>query len=818
MAEGGRLPHLQRPVYSNIDSVSQPAPGPARSGQTVSNAGQSYQSSNSSLTAQQSQPVAQKISTESLPRPVQRPDDNSFQYTTSNYNPPSADRQFTVKEEGVSNPRYLRFSINSIPLESSKCTEIGLPVAAVWQPLADLNSEDEQPSVIEGNPFRCSRCMAYVNPFFKFVDGGSKVVCNICGMKLDTPEIYQRDRASRPELYSGTYDFVAPKDYLNRPSQVPTYLFCVDVSAGALALGLVQQVVSSIQAILDYLPVPERTLIGVVTFDSSIQVYKLLNNGELLEILMTDIDDPFIAEPIQGFCFNASTERDALDSFLSKLLAWPFQGGSKQTLSTGTILHALKSSVLKSHGGRAVIFTSQNGAIGKYSLPSRPEFKINLNEKEKAFAPNDLYLTLSQELSSEDICVDIFACGPGTHNNNLGFLCSQTGGDLYYFPNYKAEVDGERVYYMITRILTRTQVSQVVMRARCSNGLSVDYYVGKYKRKGPVEMEIACLDSDKAFTIMMKYDEKLTEGSEHFIQCAMLYSSSSGQSLIRIQNGRISATQSIPQIFKSADTDTINTIFLKSSALQIFEQGLSVVRESWNSNIIKVLVTHRHTLGDADKSKILVPENLKLLPLYCNTSMKLPGLTLANIPFELRCASIHNILGLGVLNARFLAYPRIYALHDLITQEHDPGCISQSGSIILPRLVGCSAEFLKADGVYLINNGDTLMFFIGKAATEEFISQVWGMDSVTTLASNQEYWQLQDLQNEESQRVLAILEEIRKRNPGAYPALYYHFDGQNDEHGFRRLLVEDNNLNEFSYGDFLMKLHKIVISKVSKEN
>jgi len=70
--------------------------------------------------------------------------------------------------------------------------------------------------------FRCTRCHAYVNPFFKYTDGGNTAVCNICSKASRVPAEYfsplaatgeRMDKQSRPELSKGVYDMVAPANY-----------------------------------------------------------------------------------------------------------------------------------------------------------------------------------------------------------------------------------------------------------------------------------------------------------------------------------------------------------------------------------------------------------------------------------------------------------------------------------------------------------------------------------------------------------------------------------------------------------------------------
>ncbi|OMJ75185.1 hypothetical protein SteCoe_25735 [Stentor coeruleus] len=797
MSEGSRLPHLQRPYYQTSEPVNVPTPAPVP------------------------KPVQreQKIQTESLPRPLNRQDEHLGVFTTLGQLPPSPDSLFSVKEQGISNPRILRLTLNSIPTESGICSNIGLPIAAIWQPLAELSPDDEQIQKVENIPFRCSRCFAYVNSFFKFTDNGRKCLCNICGMSLDTPEVYMKDKASMPELYAGTYDFKAPADYSNRPVQMPLYLFCVDVSVPALQSRIIYQVIASITALLDCLPYPERTLIGLITFDSTIQIFKVAANGELSEIVMTDIEDPFISESVSGCCYNVGTDRDKLDSLLYKLSEFSFPNTTKQSLSPGAILHAIKEHMLKARGGRVLMFTSQSGLIGKLNLPQKTEIKPVHTEKEKAYHPSESYLQLGQDCCGEDICVDIFACTNQQINSaSLASLCSQTGGDFYYYPGFKAEVDGEKLYYQIVRVLTRPQGSQVVMRARCSNGLSVDYYLGKYKRKGPVEMEAACIDSDKSIAILLKYDEKLNEATDYYIQCAMLYSTAQGERLIRICNGKFFATRSIPNILKAADVDTVTNAFIKISVQNIYEMPLNIIRENWHSNVIKLLIAHRQSLGDNDFSKVLVPETLKLIPLYCNSALKQPGLTLANVSLDMRISSLYNLLSIPVYGSRLLLYPKIYSLGDIQSQTHQPGTFSENSLVILPSLFGNSHEFLKSDNVYLMNNGEILLVVIGKNASHDFILNVWGFDGPEELFNNPDYWQIGNNDNEENQKVMMVIQDIRARNPGVYASLYFYFEGLSaDDTMLKKMLVEDNSVSELGYGDFLMRIHRVVVNKIRKD-
>jgi protein transport protein SEC24 len=145
--------------------------------------------------------------------------------------------------------------------------------------LAVLGEGEEAVPVIDyaTGPVRCGRCMAYVNPFWQFVDGGAGFVCSVCGMKGEVPVEYRcnldangmrRDRQDRPELCRGSVEYVVGKEFLVRPIHDPCYLFAVDVSYAAVMSGLTQAAVDAIRSSVEVMK--EGTVkVGVMTYDAS---------------------------------------------------------------------------------------------------------------------------------------------------------------------------------------------------------------------------------------------------------------------------------------------------------------------------------------------------------------------------------------------------------------------------------------------------------------------------------------------------------------------------------------------------------------------
>ena len=55
--------------------------------------------------------------------------------------------------------------------------------------------------------FRCTRCKAYINPNFIFVDNGHTAICNLCKMNIKVPA----------EYYSSLNEFRQRNDKYLRP-------------------------------------------------------------------------------------------------------------------------------------------------------------------------------------------------------------------------------------------------------------------------------------------------------------------------------------------------------------------------------------------------------------------------------------------------------------------------------------------------------------------------------------------------------------------------------------------------------------------------
>ena len=119
---------------------------------------------------------------------------------------------------------------------------------------------------------------------------------------------------------------------------------------------------------------------------------------------------------------------------------------------------------------------------------------------------------------------------------SIAVLPSTTGGDLHFMSQFDVTKHGEKLHYEIFRILTRTQGTEVQIKARVSGGLSVSEYFGGFLFKETTDITLSSIDADKSIGFVIKNEEKLKDNTLAFVQFAMLYTTQFGERRIRVFN------------------------------------------------------------------------------------------------------------------------------------------------------------------------------------------------------------------------------------------------------------------------------------------
>jgi len=762
-----------------------------------------------------------KIDPNQIPRPV--PSISVILHETRQGNqanlPPPATSDYIVKDTGNCSPRYMRCTINQIPCTVDLLNTSGMQLALMVQPLALPHPSEEPIQLVdfgESGPVRCSRCKGYINPFMKFIDQGRRFVCNFCGYTDETPSDYQcnlgpdgrrRDADERPELCRGTVEFVASKEYMVRDPMPAVFFFLIDVSMNAIQIGATAAACSAISQVISDLPDGPRTMVGVATFDSTIHFYNLKRElQQPLMLIVPDVQDVYT--PLQADVIVQLSEcRQHLELLLESIPTM-FENNRTADSAFGA---AVKAGYLamKNTGGKLLVFQSVLPSVGIGALSGREaegRTNISAGEKEahKLLQPTDKTLkAMSVELAEYQVCVDVFITTQ-TYVDiaSVSVIPRTTGGKVYYYFPFSARSDPAKLYNDLRWNVTRPQGFEAVMRVRCSQGIQVQDYSGNFCKRIPTDVDLPAIDCDKTIMVTLKHDDKLQDGSECAFQCALLYTTVYGQRRIRVSTLSLPCTTLLSNLFRSADLDTQFASFLKQAANQIPSSPLPQVREQVTNLCINILHSYRKFCATVSSAgQLILPEGLKLLPLYTLALVKSMGLR-TDGRIDDRSFWISYVSSISTALAIPLVYPRMMAIHELMSKEMD-------GSLVPPS-IPLSSEHVNDDGIYLLENGEDCLIYVGNSVDPDVMRQLFDISSLDEI---QPQFVLQQYDNPLSKKLNDVVNEIRRQRCSY---LRFKLCKKGDASGmlFFSYMVEDKTPNGLSYVEFLVHVHRQIQTKM----
>lgn len=73
----------------------------------------------------------------------------------------------------------------------------------------------------------------------------------------------------------------------------------------------------------------------------------------------------------------------------------------------------------------------------------------------------------------------------------------------------------------------------------------VSEYYGAFSVKTHGDLELGCIDADTSLAFVLKHEQKLKEGTDFSVQCALLYTSQFGDRRLRIFNFVLNVTSAL---------------------------------------------------------------------------------------------------------------------------------------------------------------------------------------------------------------------------------------------------------------------------------
>lgn len=533
----------------------------------------------------------------------------------------------------------MRSTLNAAPTTHSLLKKSRLPFALVIQPYASLHdSEDPVPVVSDQVISRCRRCRSYINPFVTFLDHGHRWRCNMCNLTNDVPQTFDWDPATqtaldrwqRPELNHAVVEFIAPQEYMVRPPQPLVYLFLIDVSYSSVMSGLLATSARCIRESLDRIPnADRRTRLGFIAVDSSLHYFTIPRDGsensDPSMLVVSDLDEPFL--PIPGDLLVTLTEcRENIEVFLDKLQEM-FQNTQNAGCAMGSALragHRLISPV----GGKLTVLTASLPNMGAGKLELREDKKALGTSKESTLLQpgNSFYKSFAVECSKQQISVDMFLFSSAYQDvASLSNLPRYTGGQTYFYPGWNAARSEDAIKFAkeFSDYLSSEIGLEAVLRVRATTGLRMSTFYGNFFNRSSDLCAFPAFPRDQAYVVEVAIDETVNRNVV-CLQTAVLHTTCNGERRIRVLTLALPTTQSLADVYASADQTAIATYFSHKAVERVLNSGLEQARDALQSKIVELLSTYRKELagGSVGGGGLQFPANLRGLPVLFLALMK----------------------------------------------------------------------------------------------------------------------------------------------------------------------------------------------------
>ncbi|KAF9434857.1 COPII coat Sec23p-Sfb3p heterodimer component [Entomortierella beljakovae] len=800
------------------------------------------------------QPVSKsKIDPDQIPSPVavqetdqEEWDQKPFVTSVKSSATPLASSDFMAIDGGNCNPRFFRMTTYNLPNTEDLLNTSQLPMGLVIQPLAQLRADETTIETVDfgdSGPARCRRCNAYINPFMVFTNGGQRYVCNLCLFENEIDPGYfcnldmngrRCDIDHRPELRNGTIEFAVPKEYWSKTPTAAAYVFAIDVSWNSIQSGMLQQCVNGIKSALwdanGVSKLAPGAQIGILTYDKNVHFYNLSPLLEQAQMMVVpDVADVFV--PLSnGFLVDPVSSQTIVETLLD-MLPQLFAENKTTEPVIGAVVQAVKMA-LESRGGKLIMFQTALPTFGPGALRQRDDSKLYNTDKERTlYAPqDDFYKDLAESCVDAGLSIDLFLF-PNAYVDvaTLGCLSGITGGDTFLFPNFNPSRDGVKLMGDIAKLVARPFGYNALMRVRCSSGLRIAEHFGNFHMKNATDIELAGLDSEKAFGVLVKHDGKLDERTEASFQVALLYTTADGLRRVRVHNFSTPVTTLLGNVFRWADMDTTINFLSKGAISQALSKPLNEVREALTEKCVKILSAYRRNCASTTGAgQLILPESFKLFPLYTLGMLKSKILRAGrDINIDMRVYHMRMIKNMGVGESIVYYYPRMIVVHAM---DERAGVLEPSSDrVFLPPLVRVSYARLKPAGAYLLENGQKMYLWLGHDIPSQFLQETFGVQTLDEVNPDQRLTielltsphslllkrQLPELDTETSSKLRMIRTYLQAQRARYLDLVIVRQGKDQSELEFSNLLVEDKNNEAMSYVDYLPTIHRMIQTEIT---
>ena len=770
--------------------------------------------------------------------------------------PPHSTTFYSVKETQNSSCRYIRPTLNSVPISQSLLNETNLLFGICVQPFAEIPDYEEKIPIVQTGDdiFRCKQCKCYINNKYNIsysAQNKQVAICNLCQyeneLDINRPgiksEYLSSDFSSCPELTKPTIDFIAPKNFKSSKLFVPHYLFMIDISEYSYQLNLPSYVINSIKTNLDSFHNMENSYIGFSLYDSKNIYYFYVEKDDVRLTIMGDINDPFCPISLKKLYLRINENKEKIELLLEKINNFideknqNFQE-NKRIKSVSTITGvAIKSGVesLLENGGRLMIFTPNPCNHGFGACAPRESFnKEKEPQKSNPFFPqHEKFVEIGEKAANNRIVVDQFIFMSNTFDLSTFSIVSNLSGGQIEFYNYSTDPNVinslyEKLHYDLTRILTRPNYYDCKFMLRFTVGIDCVEILGPFNKKLGEAFQLGGCDPDYCYYYNMRLNEYFKNGQKTDIQLVVLFDDNYSNRYLRIFNYSFDMTSEVGNIFTNAEVDSVSKAMIYKEISLIYKTDFKNVRINLENKIINSFKYYRiKEKSGTPSNQLILPVSIRYLPLYVDSFLKTGILSNQNKPEMINqiIYIMNKLLRDPIYSTTKFLYPKLYRIDNIENEQinenksikiENIGLVNEKYNIIQkPLLLRLSKDVIDFDCAYLIDNGCYIYLFIFNHIEGNFYYDMFGVqtyeeakDTVTNLD--------EENQSDINQRILNIVSQLRKENGGYFqPLRLFFFEESGIANPILANLLKEDKLDEYdNYPGYLCNLHREIQERI----
>lgn len=424
--------------------------------------------------------------------------------------------------------------------------------------------------------------------------------------------------------------------------------------------------------------------------------------------------------------------------------------------------------------------TANYGKIDEFIMYGRlahvTQYTVEEETKKVMNMYNDWIDQLVNDAVSVDVIMGVTEKDAYRETAIIGELCTRTGGSLVMMGGKaKSERFEEQLVHQITAVHGR----DVYMKMRCSIGYCVDDYVGSGQYNSTTQVvALAHASTDNTSVFTLKCDVGLKDEEKVHVQLAVLFTNPQNHRVVRVHNLTFFATDSPYVIYRHIDTEAlIVTIWKTALQLALTVTLASVHPKRGALEYIKYILSsgmHAYRVQcsiQTSSAQLIMPESLRLLPLFTLGMLKHPALLSNMSPSKVvrthvradeRAFYLNHALSLNMNESILALHPKVYPLHQLMGSEGT--CVTDYGGghvTELPQCLHTSSIVFQSEGVYLLVDDGISWLYIGRNVPAQALHDWFGIrtyseESVSRPKSEITFQKSNDLSSRMSAIVSAV--------------------------------------------------------------